>query len=208
MLIMIEGIDGAGKSSAILELFKNKGAFPKPCVFLNTPGSGIPGIRDILLNPERGVSPLTQPFLFLGEMVHITERMLIPFNNDCYIFFDRFFLSTFVYQYCCKSDLMTNSQQKVIVDMIDHFMPTFDHTFILTVEMQQAINRSKNLMEFRKRDNFEADGMEEWEKRKKFYENARTMPIAHKLGNIRKIDTTDIGPEFVAGLIITAIKEG
>ncbi len=208
MLIMIEGIDGAGKSSVMTEIFKKRISLPKPCIFLSTPGGGVPEIRDILMNPAKGVSPLAEPFLFFSEMIHLSEKIINPLRGSFYIFCDRFFLSTFVYQYCCKTDLLTTSQQETMRKLIFSFLPTFDHTIILTVDEQIGMERSKSFQEFKcGKDNFESADCYEWANRNRFYEMAHQSMIAEKLGSITKIDTTDISPEEVRHKIFNVIGD-
>jgi dTMP kinase len=92
MLVAIEGIDCAGKSTQIEELKK----IYKEAIFTCEPGATKIGekIREIALNAKMGA--LTRTFLFLADRAEHTECVLQP-NADKLIISDRSLLSGIAY---------------------------------------------------------------------------------------------------------------
>ncbi|MDR1911805.1 MAG: dTMP kinase, partial [Helicobacteraceae bacterium] len=92
MLVAIEGIDCAGKTSQIEELKK----IYKEAIFTCEPGGTPIGdkIRDVALNAK--MRELTRMFLFLADRAEHTELVLAP-NADKLIISDRSLISGIAY---------------------------------------------------------------------------------------------------------------
>jgi dTMP kinase len=95
--IVIDGIDGSGKSSQVKLLRKKLGT---RAVFTFDPGGTSTGqvIRKILLH-RKGLSPLTVFFLFLASRAALVEEVIAPaLATGRTVICDRFDSSTYAYQ--------------------------------------------------------------------------------------------------------------
>lgn len=200
MFVVIEGIDGAGKTTVVNMLKKS---FPK-ATFIRTPGGRIPEIRDIVMNPKYDTDPLAKMFFFLGEMVDIQNK----FGEDELVICDRLFLSTYIYQVLGNAHLMSKAQHDCAVYMFTNFLKSVDMTFILIVGVQEAMKRSENFMEFGTKDPFESAKRVDWVRRKYFYDHPEELPIRYKLGQIEIIGTSDLPAHEVSLKITNSIIAG
>ena len=106
--IVLEGIDGCGKTTQINELFKwlpKSGLIDKNATLIKTrePGGSILGreIRDMILNTNKSNSPsiLTELLLYSADRAeHISKIILPALQNGDWIISDRFSGSTLAYQ--------------------------------------------------------------------------------------------------------------
>ncbi len=93
MYILLEGIDGCGKSTQI-ELIKDR--FPNIITTKEPAGTNLGvKIREILLNGEK-VSKEAETLLFLADRAEHYNRILAP-NRDKVIISDRGFISGIAY---------------------------------------------------------------------------------------------------------------
>lgn len=203
MLIVIEGIDGAGKTSVCNELFSS---YPHDAQFLRTPGGAFKEVRELVLNPDYNMDKMAKLFFFLGEMIHITNQLDLSNDKKDYIF-DRFFPSTYIYQVAMRRDEISFIERNLLNSLFMGFMPNIDLTVILTVDSGVGMARSAKDLEFGKRDAFEAEGIQAWKKRRYFYENFTSLPISKKLGEVLFIDTTNISVDETSRLILEKVKE-
>lgn len=100
-LIVFEGAEGAGKTTQIRRLGERLSAAGILCVALREPGGTPVGdaIREILLDPEREISPATESLLFMASRAELIAREVKPaLANGAVVVLDRFFLSTYAYQ--------------------------------------------------------------------------------------------------------------
>ncbi len=101
MFITFEGIDGSGKSTQISRLKKRlerDGALVK--VFRD-PGGPIVSeqIREILLNPEYDIDPVTELLLFSAARSQLMAEDVLPgIEEGAIVILDRFYDSTTAYQ--------------------------------------------------------------------------------------------------------------
>ena len=108
MLIVLEGIDGCGKSTQIQHLYKwlpNSGLMPPEAKLHITrePGGTSLGksLRELLLNPseEKSPQPLTELLLYAADRAqHISEIIQPLINQGDWAISDRFSGSTLAYQ--------------------------------------------------------------------------------------------------------------
>lgn len=99
MLITIEGIDGAGKTTVALKLYEYLKGEKRDVHLLREPGSTEIGekIRDLLLTYDMG--SVTELLLFESARAELTERLLIPMlKENKIVILDRFYDSTTAYQ--------------------------------------------------------------------------------------------------------------
>ena len=205
MLVVIEGLDGAGKSTVCDELFMQLNT---SCQFHRTPGGGISAVRDLVLNPDIDMDKTARMFFFLGEMIHINNRFNLRDTSGKLIIFDRFYISTYVYQFLMRMDDFSNKEIGVIKDIFRTFMPKIDLSVILTVDINTALQRSGKFFEYGKRDVFEADDVAIWKNRKNFYDSIElSEAMRNKMGEVVRIDTTNISQKEVAEIIKGKIKE-
>jgi dTMP kinase len=100
-LIVFEGVEGAGKTTQIkllAERLANAGITARG---VREPGGTPVGddIREILLHPEKDITPATEALLFMASRAELVARELVPaLNEGVMILVDRFFLSTYAYQ--------------------------------------------------------------------------------------------------------------
>ncbi len=99
MLITIEGIDGAGKTTIALKLYEYLKKEKGEVYLFREPGSTEVGekIREILLMYE--VGDITELLLFESARAELTERLLLPLlKKGKIVILDRFCDSTTAYQ--------------------------------------------------------------------------------------------------------------
>lgn len=179
MIICLEGIDGSGKSTVVKHLMD---LFGKKAVQLRTPGF-IPEIRELVLNPERELHNETKAILFLAEMVEVSHQMRKYHDSGIHVILDRFYLSTYVYQFY----KMYPYQRRVCEYLIKNFMTPIDITAILKLPVKVAMERTGAVIgEFSEKDAFEKDSWDEWERRANLYNSAHLMKngITEFLGKI------------------------
>ena len=101
VLIILEGAEGAGKTTQIRLLAEKLTTSGCPCVAVREPGGTPVGdaIREILLDPERQITPATEALLFMSSRAELTAREIRPsLDEGKVVLLDRFFLSTYAYQ--------------------------------------------------------------------------------------------------------------
>lgn len=100
-LIVLEGAEGAGKTTQIRLLAERLTTAGIQCVAVREPGGTPVGddIREILLQPERDITPATEALLFMASRAELVSREIIPsLQKGMVVLLDRFFLSTYAYQ--------------------------------------------------------------------------------------------------------------
>lgn len=101
LFITFEGIEGSGKTTQVtlLRNFLTKNRIES--LFIREPGSTLLSekIRDILLNPEIPIQPLSELFLFLSSRAQITKEVIMPaLKKGIVVVSDRFSDATVAYQ--------------------------------------------------------------------------------------------------------------
>ena len=100
-LIVLEGPEGAGKTTQIRLLAERLTTAGIPCVALREPGGTPVGddIREILLQPEQEITAATEALLFMASRAELVAREILPsLEQGRVVLVDRFFLSTYAYQ--------------------------------------------------------------------------------------------------------------
>ncbi len=100
-LVVLEGAEGAGKTTQIRLLAERLTAAGVSCVALREPGGTPVGddIREILLHPEQEITAATEALLFMASRAELIAREILPsFVEGNVVLMDRFFLSTYAYQ--------------------------------------------------------------------------------------------------------------
>ena len=160
-LIVLEGIDGCGKTTQIEHLYKwlpNSGLMPQGAKLHITrePGGTSLGksLRELLLNPPEKKSPLplTELLLYAADRAqHISEFIEPLINKGDWIISDRFSGSTLAYQgYGRGLDIKTI---KILEDIaLQKLNP--DLTLLLEISIEESILRREK----KTNDRIEAEG--------------------------------------------------
>ena len=161
--IVLEGIDGCGKTTQINELSKwlpKSGLINKNATLIKTrePGGSILGreIRDIILNNNKLNSPsiLTELLLYAADRAeHISKIILPALQNGNWIISDRFSGSTLAYQGYGR-EISIDIIKKLENIVCQNIKP--DLTFFLDISAEESILRRKNKVA----DRIESEGLE------------------------------------------------
>jgi dTMP kinase len=100
-LIVLEGVEGAGKTTQVRRLAAALAALPVPVLTVREPGQTPVGdeIRTIVLHGTYEMAPRTEALLYMASRAELCERVVRPALDDgTTVVADRFFLSTYAYQ--------------------------------------------------------------------------------------------------------------
>jgi len=161
--IVLEGIDGCGKTTQINELYKwlpKSGLINKNSTLIKTrePGGSLLGteIRDMILknNQSNVPSNLTELLLYSADRAeHISKVILPALQNGNWILSDRFSGSTLAYQgYGREIDIDIIKKLENIV--CQNIKP--DITFFLEISPEESIYRRHNKVA----DRIESEGLD------------------------------------------------
>jgi len=161
--IVLEGIDGCGKTTQINELYKwlpTSGLINKNATLIRTrePGGSCLGreIRDMILYKNRSDSPslLTELLLYSADRAeHISKIILPALQNGHWIISDRFSGSTLAYQGYGR-EISIDIIKKLEDIVCKNIKP--DLTFFLEISPEESILRRKNKVA----DRIESEGLE------------------------------------------------
>lgn len=102
MFVVVEGVDGSGKSSLVRALAEALAKRGSDVVVLREPGSTPVGerVRGLLLDPALGaVDPMTEALLFSAARAELVRRLVRPaLAAGRTVLLDRYFFSTLAYQ--------------------------------------------------------------------------------------------------------------
>ena len=113
-LIVLEGAEGAGKSTQLRLLAERCTALGQTVVAVREPGGTVLGdeIRRLLLDPASDVVPRAEALLFMASRAQLVEREIRPaLAAGATVLVDRFFLSTYAYQGVGRGLPATDLQQ-------------------------------------------------------------------------------------------------
>ena len=161
--IVLEGIDGCGKTTQIKELSEwlpKSGLINKNATLIKTrePGGSILGreIRDMILNNDKANPPsnLTELLLYYADRAeHISKIILPALQNGNWIISDRFSGSTLAYQGYGR-DIDVDIIKKLENIVCPNIKP--DITFLLQISPEESIKRRQNKVA----DRIESEGLE------------------------------------------------
>jgi len=100
-LIVLEGPEGAGKTTQLARLAERLTAEGKKVVSLREPGGTLLGdsIRAVLLDPAQHIDAAAEALLFMASRAQLVEWEIKPaLASGAVVLLDRFFLSTYAYQ--------------------------------------------------------------------------------------------------------------
>ena len=161
--IVLEGIDGCGKTTQINELYKwlpKSGLINKNKTLIKTrePGGSNLGreIRNMILNNSESNSPsnLTELLLYSADRAEHISKVISPaLQNGNWIISDRFSGSTLAYQGYGR-EININIIKKLENIVCQNVRP--DLTFFLDIPPEESILRRKNKVA----DRIESEGLE------------------------------------------------
>jgi dTMP kinase len=99
--IVFEGVDHSGKTTQIDLAEKWLLSRGHKVARFREPGGTLAGerIRDVLLDKELSISPLSEMLLFMASRVQLLEQKIVPAINDgLVVVLDRYWFSTYAYQ--------------------------------------------------------------------------------------------------------------
>lgn len=145
MFIVLEGIDGTGKTTTakmLAECFSNS-------IVTRTPNF----IRDLLLTTELDTE--TSALYFMADMMQVEKEIIRPaLREKKMVICDRWVLSTKIYQQSRTDNSILRE-----INLEDLFLQP-DYTFILDLPVDKAMRRIKNPDVFEQKDKIV------WEKRR------------------------------------------
>ena len=161
--IVLEGIDGCGKTTQIKELSEwlpKSGLINKNATLIKTrePGGSILGreIRDMILNNDKANPPsnLTELLLYYADRAeHISKIILPALQNGNWIISDRFSGSTLAYQGYGR-EISIDIIKKLENIVCQNIKP--DLTIFLEISPEESILRRKNKVA----DRIESEGLD------------------------------------------------
>ncbi len=186
LFIVIDGIDGCGKSTQIRKLrklFEHNGL---QTIQTKEPGGTKAGVlfRKILISTEYEIEHETEMLLYCADRLEHQKKVVIPaLKNNKNVLCDRFLPSTFAYQVFgrqLKDDLLN-----MLIPVSVFKWP--DITFIIDIEpetaLERAINRLKRQNEIETEGKFEQLGIDFFGKVRKGF-----LWYAEKHDNVIVID--------------------
>ena len=161
--IVLEGIDGCGKTTQINELSKwlpKSGLINKNATLIKTrePGGSVLGreIREMILNNHKTNSPsfITELLLYSADRAEHISKVISPaLNNGNWIISDRFSGSTLAYQGYGR-EISIDIIKKLEDIVCQNIKP--DLTIFLEISPEESILRRKNKVA----DRIESEGLE------------------------------------------------
>ncbi len=160
MFIVLEGIDGCGKSTQIKHLstwLSNSKIIPKDSKLLITrePGGTKIGtsLRNLLLNDlNYSPQPLTELLLYAADRAqHVSELILPAINNGDWVLSDRFSSSTMAYQGFGRK--LNQTIIKQLEDIASQGIKP-NLTILLDISVDESIKRRHR----KKEDRIESEG--------------------------------------------------
>ena len=142
--VAVEGIDGAGKTSAIQTIQQVFTDFRmKTCIYREPGGTALgERIRSILKSDDLNLSPISEVLLLYAARVQLLEENLFPaLTSGVHVILDRHELSTYAYQAGGRGlDI------EVIQQISNSCMPKRkpDLTFFLSLDPKVALKRVIN----------------------------------------------------------------
>jgi len=158
--ITFEGVEGSGKSYQSVRLFKNLLKKKLPVILTREPGGtlGAERIREVLLkdyfnkNSKEQFDKYTDTLLYLAARnEHIRNKIIPSLKKNKIVICDRYTDSTLAYQVYGKkvNKEFINNIHKYILKNIKP-----DLTFVLVINIQEALNRLKKRKKRNRYDKF------------------------------------------------------
>ena len=192
--IVLEGADGSGKSTQAELLSGRLEHDGYKTVVTEEPGGTDVGtlLRDIILNPEKKISPRTELFLFLADRSEHVDKVIRPaLDEGKVVISSRYLYSTLVYQGFARRLLRLTLLRRLNLFAVEEIVP--DVVFYLDVSpedgLQKATGRSSN---WKGGDRIEREGIDFQRKVRKSYlrlakRHRRQWVVLQYAGSIEEI---------------------
>lgn len=140
--LVLEGIDGSGKSSMADELRRHLAVRGKKAIGVRDPGGTEIGdkIRHLLLDPAHtAMAPRTELFLYLASRAQLIAEVILPaLQQGKIVIADRFHVSTLVYQ-GVAGQIPENDLRDLVFRGLGGVVP--DHVILFDVPVEIALAR-------------------------------------------------------------------
>lgn len=135
-LIVIEGLDGCGKTTQVELLVKYLKSQNIPAVEFSNVSDSVFGktIRTMLSDPELYVNGRQSASLFIAEMHYLTKQITELIQNGTYVICGRHYLSTLAYA-------GTTPELRVAITEMARYPVMPDVTFFLDVDIDTILKR-------------------------------------------------------------------
>lgn len=156
LLLVVEGPEGAGKSTQVARLGRWLARHGRSHLELREPGGTVLGerIREIVLNDRAlEISAAAEAALFIASRAELVERVIRPaLGEETIVTLDRFFLSTYAYQIHGRGldeRALREANRLATADLVP------DLTVLLTLSAEEGMRRADKRGA---RDRMEASG--------------------------------------------------
>ena len=143
LLVVLEGAEGAGKTTHLRRLETHLRTAGRDVVALREPG-GTPlgtAIRELLLDTASEIAPAAEALLFMASRAQIVVREIRPaLASGRIVLLDRFFLSTYAYQIGGRG-LAEDDVQSANALATGGLVP--DLTLVLDVDPEEGLSRAR-----------------------------------------------------------------
>ncbi len=142
-VIVLEGMDGTGKSTTAKELCQQIGKLGKRAQVFREPGATKAGemIREVLLSET--LQPLSQFYLFHVARIELLTYIAQIKDHYDYIIFDRSYPSTYAYQ-VMGDGIPYHNYQEAMEDLHPYMQALGNwHIFLLTLSEAERLGRMK-----------------------------------------------------------------
>ena len=143
LLLVVEGPEGAGKSTQVARLGRLLGHAGRSHLELREPGGTVLGerIRDLLLNQrEIEITAPAEAALFIASRAQLVDRVIRPaLQDETIVTLDRFFLSTYAYQIHGRGldeSALVEANRLATRDLVP------DLTVLLTLSAEEGMRRA------------------------------------------------------------------
>ncbi len=139
--IVIEGIDGSGKTTQTALLYEKLIGDIYPVVLTREPGGTSIGesIRQLLLSPSNTIGPWTEILLYAAARAQLVDEVIIPsLKKGMMVLSDRYLLSSLAYQGAGRGE-EAEKIYRLNYEITRGVLP--DLTFILDLRVEEARKR-------------------------------------------------------------------
>lgn len=144
LFITLEGGEGSSKTTQTNLLYKWMKNRRLPVIRTKEPGSPFIDecamIRNLLLDPDNDIVPLSELFLFLADRAQHVEKLIRPMLKEgTHVICDRYIDSTKIYQ-CARG--LSRDKIDILIDFATGSLAP-DLTFILDIPVDVGLERAK-----------------------------------------------------------------
>ncbi len=173
--IVLEGVNGAGKSSLLKKISKYLKSKNKQYLLTREPGSGSLGkdLRELVLNNTEKLPALSELFLFAADRNYHVNKIILPaLKKNKLVISDRYYYSTTAFQgYGRKINLKS-------INIINQLaIEGLKPDLVLLLDLDPMIGLQRNRQSDKDRDSFEEEELSFHQKiRQGFLKQAKSLP--------------------------------